>query len=121
MKKLISAIVLTIGAVATTQACEIEGHAKWCVEVVKLQDTTQQIFIDGKPSADFSFTPMYGSYLKITYNKPITQNLKGELIVKSKDGKEVKRPMSVTTKLLDDGSKVQSGMAGFLNQLKAGK
>ena len=117
MKKLLSAIVLTLGAVGTTQACEIEGHLKFCVEVVKLKDTTQQVFIDGKPSADFKLTPLYGSYLKITYLKSITQNLKGELIVKSKDGKEEKRPMTVTTKLINDGSKLPQGMTTFINDL----
>ncbi|MBY4717518.1 hypothetical protein [Ralstonia mannitolilytica] len=120
MKKILLAAALVASSITVAQACEIEGHLKWCIEVGKYANTTQEIQINGQPSSDFKTSVNYDSYLKITYTQPITQNLNGFLVVKDKSsGKELfRRPVSVTTKVINDGSSIPKGMAGFLEKLK---
>jgi hypothetical protein len=117
MKKIIAALMM-FGAMSA-QACEIEGKLKWCVEVSK-SDTEPYVVVDGQRSNDFKVEKYYGSYLKVTYLKPITKNFKGELVV-LREGKEVRKQIAVTTKNYEDGSKVEKGVGGFLEALKPGK
>lgn len=117
MKIIIMMAALTTFLFNSAQACTIEYHLKACVEVVKLKDTTQVIEVDGKPSSDFTTKVMWGSYLKITYNKAITDAVNATLVVTGNDGKVVKRPVDVTTKVIDDGSKIKDGVGALTKEL----
>lgn len=120
MKKILLAAALVATSIATANACEIESHLKWCVEVGHYNNTTQEVQINGQPSPDFKTSVNYDSYLKITYTKPITENVSGFLVVKDKtSGKEMfRRPVTVTTKVINDGSSIPKGMANLLDKLK---
>ncbi|MCW5156412.1 MULTISPECIES: hypothetical protein [Burkholderia cepacia complex] len=120
MKKILLAAALVATTMTAAQACEIESHLKWCVEVGHYNNTTQEVQVDGQPSSDFKTSVNYDSYLKITYTKPISYDIHGFLVVKDKSsGKEMfRRPVSVTTKVINDGSSIPKGMANFLDKLK---
>lgn len=117
MNKIIMMAALTTFIFNSAQACTIESHLKACVEVIKLKDTTQVIEVDGKPSSDFTTKVMWGSYLKISYNKPITDPVMAMLVVTGSDGKVVTRPVDVTTKVIDDGSKIKDGVGALAKEL----
>jgi hypothetical protein len=116
MKKIMVGMLAVFGLFGAAQACEIEGHVKWCVEVARTSEKMPQVFVGGKVSEDFKVERMYGSYIKVNYLKPITENVKAELVFVNQNGKEEKRPISVTTKLINDGSKIESNMSDFIKK-----
>ena len=119
MKKVIVGMLALCGLIGSANACEIEGHVKWCVEVARTNDKMPQVFVDGKVSEDFKVERLYGSYIKVNYLKPITQNVKGELVFANPQGQQEKRQISVTTKLLNDGSKIESNMGDFIKKFNS--
>lgn len=120
MKKKLAALALALAtASGTASACTMESHTNFCVETGDFAGGTYQAYVDGKPSNDFELKVVGGRYMKISYLKPITQDLSGYVLVTEKNGRTFERPFNVSTKRLYDGGDIPGKMLGLINLLKS--
>lgn len=122
MRNTITGLFLAVGIFGSAQACEISPTIKmqFCVDVYKLApDQKAEVAIEGIPSTDFEVRPVLGT-MKVVYKGKITDNKKGKILVKDKNGTVIaERNISLITKDYAEGyDKVMKGTATLLKELR---
>ncbi|SAL76830.1 hypothetical protein AWB71_05334 [Caballeronia peredens] len=117
MKKIFAAVAVTASLVSSAQACEINSITKFCLERAQKFDSAQ-VFVDGKPSTDYTARMTSFGYVKISKLSGINQTQDGYVLLTS-GAIQQKVPFKVTTKDYAAGhNQIGKAIPGLLNDIR---
>lgn len=122
MKTIVAAVLFALGICSSAQACEISPTIKmqFCADMYELKaDQTAEVSVEGIPSSEFEVKRVLGR-MKVVYKGKITENKKGKILIKNKDGAIVAtRNISIITKDYAEGyDKVIKGTATLVKEIR---